>query len=272
MNAEPPPQTNVLRGQVAMVTGAGRGIGRAIALALAGAGARVALAARSREQLDETAALIQRAGGQALAIPADVADPLAVAALVEATTRRFGPPDLLVNNAGIAHKEAALWELEADEWWRVLEVNVRGPFLCARAVLPSMLARQSGRIINVASNGGGRPLPTSSGYSVSKAALLRLTDNLAAMVAGRGVSVFAISPGLVHTAMTDRVTLFKDVPRSEWTPPERAAELCAFLATGAADRLSGRYIHVDDDVRDMLRRVDEIEANDWYTLRLRLPE
>src|SRR5258708_3884394 len=108
MNIEPLSQTNVLSGQVAIVTGGGRGIGRAIALALAGAGARVVLAARSREQLDETAALVQRSGGQALATPTDVTDPLAVEALVEATTQRFGPPDLLVNNAGIAHKEAAL--------------------------------------------------------------------------------------------------------------------------------------------------------------------
>jgi 3-oxoacyl-[acyl-carrier protein] reductase len=272
VNAGPLPQTNLLSDQVAIVTGAGRGIGRAISLALAGAGARVALAARSREQLDETAALIQRAGGQAIAIPTDVADGLAVEQMVTMTVQQFGPPDLLVNNAGLANKEAAVWELAADEWWRVLEVNVRGPFLCARAVLPSMLARQSGRIINVASNGGGRPMPTASAYSVSKAALLRLTDCLAAMVVGRGVSIFGISPGLVHTEMTDTVSLFKDIPEAEWAPPERAAELCAFLATGAADRLSGRYIHVADDVRDMLRRIDEIEANDWYTLRLRLPE
>ncbi len=272
MNAEAWQPTELLSGQVAIVTGAGRGIGRTVARALAGAGARVALAARSREQLDETAALIQHAGGQAIAIPTDVADQAAVEQMVAATVQHLGPPDLLVNNAAIAHKEAALWELEADEWWRVLEVNLRGPFLCARAVLPSMLARQRGRIVNVASNVGGRPSPAGSAYSVSKAGLLRLSDCLAAMVEGRGVSVFAISPGLVHTAMTDPMSMFKDLPESEWTPPERAGELCVFLATGAADRLSGRYIHVEDDVRDMVRRADEIEANDLYALRLRLPE
>jgi NAD(P)-dependent dehydrogenase (short-subunit alcohol dehydrogenase family) len=268
VNSETPP----LSGQVAIVTGAGRGIGRAIALALAAAGARVVLTARSGDQLAETAALIQHAGGQALVIPANVTDQSAIEALVRSTVEHFGPPDLLVNNAGMANPEAPIWELPADDWWQVLEVNVRGPFLFSRAVLPSMLARHTGRIINVASNAGGWPMPTSSAYSVSKAALLRLTDNLAEMVEGQGPGIFAISPGTVHTVMTDGVSIFKDLPEADWTPVERAGELCVFIASGAADRLAGRYIHVRDDVRDMVRRADEISKNDWYTLRLRRPE
>ncbi len=261
-----------LNGQVAIVTGAGRGIGRTIALALAGAGARVVLTARSRDQLDESAALIERAGGQALVIPADVMDQAAIEAVVQTTTEHYGPPDLLVNNAGLANPEALLWELPADDWWRVLEVNLRGPFWFARAVLPGMLARHAGRVINVASNAGTWPSTLGSAYSVSKAGLLRLTDSLAAMTAGQGVSVFAISPGLVHTQMADAVESFKGLPESEWTSIERAGELCLFLATGAADRLSGRYIHVHDDVREMVSRAQEIEENDWYALRLRKPE
>ena len=269
MNTETPPQ---LSGQVAIVTGAGRGIGRAIALALAGAGARVVLTARSADQLAESAALIQGAGGQALVIPADVTDQAAIEALVRTTEEQYGPPDLLVNNAGLAHPEARLWELPADDWWRVLEVNLRGPFLFARAVLPGMLARHAGRIINVASNAGTWPSTLGSAYSVSKAGLLRLTDSLAAMTEGQGVSIFAISPGLVHTQMADAVESFKSLPDSEWTSIERAGELCLFLASGAADRLSGRYIHVHDDVREMVSRAQEIEENDWYALRLRKPE
>ena len=261
-----------LTGQVAIVTGAGRGIGRAIALTLAVVGMKVTLAARSRDQLDETEALIRQAGGRALTMTVDVTNQQAVEEMVAATTRHFGPPDLLVNNAGAAHKEAAIWELPADDWWHVLEVNLRGPFLGARAVLPPMLTRQHGRIINLASNGGGWPMPTASAYSVSKAALLRLTDCLAAMTEGRGVCVFAISPGLVHTEMADGVSLFKDVPESEWAPPERAGELCAFLATGQADGLSGRFIHVEDDIRDMAQRADQIRKDDQYALRIRRPE
>ena len=263
------PTTTELSGQVALVTGAGRGIGQAIALALASAGARVALTARSRDQLDETAALVQQAGGQALVLPADVTDLAAVEAVVAATVQHFGPPDLLVNNAGLAAREANLWELEPDEWWRVLEVNVRGPLLFAHAVLPHMLARRSGRLINIASNAGARPMPTASAYSVSKAALLRLTDCLAAETQAHGVSVFAISPGLVHTVMADAVNAFKGLPDSDWTPRERVGELCVFIATGQADRFSGRYLHVVDDLGELARRADEIEQNDLYTLRVR---
>jgi 3-oxoacyl-[acyl-carrier protein] reductase len=272
MDTEHASTASGLNGQVAMVTGAGRGIGRAIALTLAAAGMKVTLAARSRDQLDETEALIRQAGGQALTMPVDVTDQQAVEEMVAATTRHFGSPDLLVNNAGAAHKEAAIWELPADDWWRVLEVNLRGPFLCARAVLPAMLARQRGRIINLASNGGGWPMPTASAYSVSKAALLRLTDCLAAMTEGRGVSVFAISPGLVHTDLADGVSLFKDVPESEWAAPERAGELCAFLATGQGDGLSGRFIHVEDDIQHMAQHADQIREDDQYALRIRRPD
>ncbi len=263
------PTAAQLDGQVALVTGAGRGIGRAIALALAEAGARVVLAARSREQLEETAALARQMGRQALTFPLDITDQPAVEAMVAATRQQFGPPDLLVNNAGMANREAPLWELEADEWWRVLEVNLRGPFLCARAVLPDMLARGSGRIINVASNGGAWPIPTASAYSVSKAALLRLTDCLSEMVGARGLRVFAISPGTVHTSMTDGVSLFKDMPETDWSTPEQAAALCVTIASGYADRLAGRYLHVNDDLPALLRHVEEIEQQDLYSLRVR---
>lgn len=257
-----------LTGQVALVTGGGRGIGRAIALAQTQAGAKVAVAARSRQQLDETVTVIAKTGGQALAIAADVTDEAAVERMVEQTVQQLGPIDLLVNNAGIARDGTPIWEAAAGEWWRVLEVNLRGPFLCARAVLRGMVARRTGRIINVASNAGIRASPNSS-YSVSKAALLRLTDCLAEMTRAYGLSVFAISPGLVRTAMTQDVPIFKSVPDSAWDPAERAGELCVFLATGKADRLSGRYIHVRDDIDMLLQRSDEIERDDLHALRLR---
>jgi NAD(P)-dependent dehydrogenase (short-subunit alcohol dehydrogenase family) len=269
MNATPTKQAGVLSGQVAIVTGGGRGIGRAIALALARAGAQVAVAARSPDQLTETVALIQEQGSQGIACPIDVTNPLAVETMVRTTIRQLGPPDLLVNSAGIAGQEGLLWEVEAEDWWRVLEVNVRGPFLCARAVLPHMLARHRGRIINLASNVGTRPVVDGSAYAVSKAALLRLTDCLAVMVNGHDIAIFAISPGLVHTGMTQGLRMFRDVPESDWTPIERAGELCVYLASGEADRLSGRYLHVLDDVPALVRRADEIEQNDLYALRLR---
>jgi len=258
-----------LTGQVAIITGGGRGIGRVIAQTLARAGAKVAVAARTRDQLEETVALIKQQGGQTISFPLDVTDQQAIERMVNETTRQFGQVDLLVNNAGIAGDEAPIWEVEAADWWHVLEVNLKGPFLCARAVLPGMIARQSGRIINVSSGIGTGPTASYSGYSVSKAALFRLTDCLAEMTSPHGIHVFAISPGLVKTAMALDLPYYKDLPDSGWVPAERTAELCVFLATGKADRLSGRYVHATDDVTELVKRADEIVEHDLYVLRMR---
>jgi NAD(P)-dependent dehydrogenase (short-subunit alcohol dehydrogenase family) len=258
-----------LSGQVAIVTGGGRGIGREVALALARRGARVAVAARSRDQLDETVAFIQAQGGQAIRFVLDVTDQPEVEGMVRETIAQLGPIDLLVNNAGASGPEALLWDTDADEWWRVVEVNLRGPFLCARAVLPGMLARRQGRIINVTSGAGAVPFDLNSCYPVSKAALFRLTDSLAMMTQEHGISVFAISPGLVHTSMTQDLDMFKGVPEDQWSPVEQAGELCVLLATGIADRLSGRYLTVRDNIPELVQRADEIVEKDLYTLRLR---
>jgi 3-oxoacyl-[acyl-carrier protein] reductase len=262
-------KNNPLIGQVAIVTGGGRGIGRSIAQILAGAGMQVAVAARSADQLDETVALIQQAGGQAISFVLDVTDQAAVEKMVSETMRRWGPVALLVNNAAISGDWATIWEVPAEDWWHVVEVNLRGPFLCARAVLPGMIARKSGRIINVASGAGTGPNGFNSAYPVSKAALFRLTDCLAEMTEEYGLSVFAISPGLVRTSMSVDLPFVQDLPDSEWVPVEKAGELCAFIASGQADRLSGRYLHVLDDIPDMVRRADEIIEKDLHVLRLR---
>ena len=258
-----------LTGQVAIVTGGGRGIGRAIAQTLAMAGVHVAVAARTPDQLDQTVALIQQQGGQAIPFALDVTDQPGVERMVEETTRRFGPVDLLVNNAGMAGDEAPIWEVDAVAWWRVMEVNLQGPFLCARAVLPGMIAQNHGRIINVSSGLGADSTASYSAYSVSKAALLRLTDCLAEMTTAHGIHVFAISPGLVKTEMTLGLPIYQDVPDSEWIPAERAAELCLFLACGKADQLSGRYVHVTDDIAEMVAHAHEIVEKDLHVLRMR---
>lgn len=268
MTIDSPNQGANLNSQVAIVTGGGRGIGRAIALALASEGAKVCVTARSRDQIAETVETIREKGGSAIAIQTDVTDQSDVERLVIETKQQLGPITLLVNNAGIADTVPLLWEGAADDWWRVIEINLRGPFLCARAVLPNMIDRQHGRIINVASEAGGWP-SSYSAYSVSKAALFRLTDSLAEMTEPYGISVFAISPGLVHSAMTESVPIFKDVPESEWTSVERAGEICVRLATGQADALSGRYLHVRVDLDDLIQRADEIKQKDLYALRFR---
>ncbi len=261
----------LLGGAVALVTGAGRGIGRAIAFALAEAGASVAAVARSRDEVAETAALIEGRGGRAVGLSADVADRAAVEAAVAGVEDRFGSVDVLVNNAGIGGPNLPLWSCDPDEWWRVMEVNLRGPLLCCRAALPAMLRRGSGTIVNVGSYAGiraGGVGTLGTAYPVSKAALVRFTDTLAAGVDEYGVRVFTISPGLVRTAMTEAVDAFDDVPAYAWAPPEAAAELVVRLASSEGMALNGRFVHVGDDLDELLREAERIDAEGLYTLRL----
>ena len=269
-----------LAGQVAVVTGGGRGIGRAIARALAAEGAAVAVAARTGSQVQETAASIHAAGGRALAAAADVTDRCAVERLIAETERTLGPVDLLVNNAGVFGPIGPLWEIDPDDWWQALASHLRGTLLCTRTVLPGMIARGGGRIINIASRSGVRTHPYTSSYGVAKAAVLRFTDHLAVETREHGISAFAIYPGRVQTAMTDELIESAAGRRwlpgegkareGQWLPPDRAAALCVALAAGEADELSGRFFGVYDDLQELKRRAGEIEREDLYTLRLRV--
>ena len=273
-----------LTGQVAIVTGGGRGIGRAIAQGLARAGAAVAVVARSPDELAESVALIEASGGQAIAVTADVTDESAVARMVNDVEQQLGPVNLLVNNAGVLGPAGPTWEVDGDEWWRCLDVNLRAPFLCSRAVLPGMVARHSGRIITTASGAGTEPWPLSAAYAIAKAAAINFCENLAEETREAGISVFSIHPGFVRTAMTEgaaaspehekwcdgifRTSLAEGYP-FECIPPERAAELVVFLASGEADALSGCFVSAEDDVAEMVSRADEIQRGELYRLRLR---
>jgi 3-oxoacyl-[acyl-carrier protein] reductase len=256
-----PPTATDLAGQVALVTGGGRGIGRNIALELARVGARVAVAARTIEQVEATAAEV---GG--LAIEADVSDRGSVERMVESAKRELGPLDLLVCNAGVAGREDTAWTVEPEDWWRVFEVNVLGVYLCCRAVIPGMLARGKGRIVNVASGAAYLPGSRTTAYGASKAAVHRFSEVLSAQLEAHGIPVFSISPGLVRTEMTQDA-FSDDAP---WTPPELAPRLVRALASGRLDALAGRYLHAEhDDVEDLARRADEIAAKDLNAIRLR---
>ena len=273
-----------LKGQVAIVTGGGRGIGRAIAQGLAKSGSAVAVVARSGDQLAETVALIEDAGGRAMAVTADVTDEQAVQVMVSEVEDQLGPVDLLDCNAGVMGPTGPTWEVDGDEWWRCVEVNLRGPFLCSRAVLPGMVARRSGRIITTASGAGIEPWPFGAAYAIAKGAAITFSENLAAETGEHGISVFSIHPGFVRTAMTEGVAASPDDEKwcggmfrtslAEGYPlecvlPERAANLVLFLASGRADALSGCYVSVDDDVAGMVSRAEEIRQDQLHALRLR---
>jgi 3-oxoacyl-[acyl-carrier protein] reductase len=250
-----------LKGQVALITGGGRGIGRNIALELASAGVQVAVAARSADEIKETA---EEIGG--LAIECDVSDRSAVERMVKQVEEAYGRLDLLVANAGMSISEdKAAWECDPDDWWHVFEVNVLGVYLCCRSVIPGMLARGGGRIVNVASGAAYLPGPTNTSYSASKAAVHRFSETLALQLEPHGIPVFSISPGLVRTRLTE--SFGDDAP---WTPPELAPRLVRALASGRLDRLAGRYLHAEhDDVDDVASRADEIVSEDLNAIRLR---
>jgi 3-oxoacyl-[acyl-carrier protein] reductase len=251
---------------VALVSGGGGGFGASVARELADAGMRVALSARTREQVE---AVANEIGG--LALTGDVSRAEDVDAWVATVERELGEVDLLVNNAGISGAPAPLWEQDPADWWRIFEVNVLGAMLCCRAVLPAMVERGSGRIVNIGS--GGSYLPVRRGtialgtaYGPTKAALGRFSELLAAQVWHLGVRVFLISPGLVRTAMTQDA-MGDDAP---WTPPELAPRLVRVLGSGRADALAGRYLHAEhDDVEDLIRRAEEVAAEDLNAIRLR---
>jgi NAD(P)-dependent dehydrogenase (short-subunit alcohol dehydrogenase family) len=239
---------------VALVTGGGRGIGANIARELAGAGWSVVVTARTQDQIDTVADEI---GGRAIQM--DVSDRESV----ERGVAEAGDVELLVANAGIGGHEGATWEVDPEDWWRVLEINILGVHLTCRAVIPGMLERGSGRIVITGSGAAYLPGGGNTSYASSKAAVCRYGETLAAELDGR-IPVFFFSPGLVRTEMTE--PFGDDMP---WTPPELAPQLVRVLASGRADALAGRYIHAEhDDIDDLISRADEIVENDLNAIRL----
>lgn len=268
-----------LQGQVAVVTGGGRGIGRAIAQTLAAAGAAVAVVARSIPEIEETAQVIRQSGGNAQAFSADVADSTAVANFMAAVTQRLGPVHLLVNNAAAIKPFGPFWETDISEWWHGMEVNMLGPLLCTHSVLPGMVARRRGRVVNVASGAGTMSTPYYTGYVTSKTALIRFTECLALETKAYGVAVFSISPGTVRTRMSEYSLNSRE--GQEWlpwfrrifeqkidVPAERPAQLVLELASGRLDALSGRFLSIYDDLDVLLKNAAAIEDQNLYSLRL----
>jgi 3-oxoacyl-[acyl-carrier protein] reductase len=256
---------------VALITGGGRGIGQAVALRLAKNGWDVAIASRSAGELADTAGQALR---KVLAITADVSNADDVRAMVRRTESELGPIDLLVNNAGITGPMTPFWETDPQDWWRCQEVNLLGPVLCCRAVVPGMIERKRGRIINLSSGAGVRPVPNFGAYAVSKASVLRFSEQLALELAPHGIAVFPIRPGVVRTRMVEAVRqsvpiVQKFLDEGKDVPPEATADLVEYLASGRGDALSGCLLSVQENWDEMVRRAEEIRREQMYTLRLR---
>jgi 3-oxoacyl-[acyl-carrier protein] reductase len=241
----------MLAQKTALVTGASRGIGRAIALSLAGAGARVAVNYRADEGgAEETCAAVRQEGGEALAVRADVGVAEEVADMLETVRERLGDIDILVNNAGNT-RDGLLVRMSDEDWDRVVETHLRGAFLLSRAVVRPMLRRRSGRIVNITSVAGIVGNPGQANYSAAKAGLIGFTRSLAREIGSRQVTVNAVAPGLVATAMSDaipeeaRAALAERVPLGRMGTPEDVAAAVLYLVSPAAAYVTGSVLVVD---------------------------
>jgi len=252
MNQLPAAQFD-LTGKVALITGASRGIGATIAQTYAAAGATVVLSSRKQEALDDVAAAIQAAGGKALAIAAHTGDTAGVQRLVDRASTEWGGIDILVNNAATNPHFGPLLTSEESHWDKILDVNVKGYFRLVRACVPSMRQRGGGKVINLASIAGKAPLPNMGIYSISKAAVLMLTEVLAVELAPDNIQVNAIAPGFIKTAFSRAIwdtpaihdAVVARIPQRRIANVEEVTGMALYLASAASSFTTGATFVVD---------------------------
>lgn len=245
-----------LRGEVAIITGGNSGIGRATAELFAGEGAKVTVAARNKKRGEETVREIRRSGGEALFIPTDVRRPSEVRRMVRQTVNTFGKVTILFNNAGVFLKGSVV-DMNIPDWDEVMDVNVKGVFLCSRYVIPEMIRSGGGSIINCSSVSGVVGNQAGSAYNASKGAVHNLTKNMALDFVGDGIRVNNICPGVIETPMlvgdikdpkelrkARRLSGAKQVMR-RWGTPEEIAKAALFLASRESSYVNGTSLFVD---------------------------
>ncbi|MGG2075099.1 3-oxoacyl-[acyl-carrier-protein] reductase [Lysinibacillus irui] len=240
-----------LEGKVAVVTGASRGIGRAIALKLADEGAKVVVNfSGSQAKAEEVVGIIQENGGEAIAVQASVSKTEEVTALMDAAVKTFGSLDILVNNAGIT-RDNLLMRMKEDEWDDVLDTNLKGVFLCTKAVTRQMMKQRAGRIINISSIVGVAGNAGQANYVAAKAGVIGLTKTTAKELASRNILVNAIAPGFIETEMTEQLPedikqgMLTQIPLAKLGQPEDIAKAVAFLASEDANYMTGQTLHID---------------------------
>jgi 3-oxoacyl-[acyl-carrier protein] reductase len=238
-------------GEVAVVTGASRGIGKGMALELAKHGADIAVIYRAEEKKAKIAAReIRDMGVRSLTLECDVSAPEQVAAMREAVMEEFGRADFIINNAGI-HQHLRSWELGEEDWHRVMDVNITGTFLVAKAFMPHMMARKSGRIVNISSCVAFTGTDHEVHYAASKGAVLALTKSLALELAPHGINVNAIAPGYIDTDMVvfesarQKAAVLKGIPLHRLGLPEDIGKAARFLCSADSDYITGQVIHVN---------------------------
>jgi len=238
-------------GKVAFVTGAASGIGRATAVAFAAEGARVAILDRSAEALRDTEEAVRAVGGEVLTIACDVAQPEQVEAAVARTVETFGQLDIAFNNAGVENKAAPVAEIELDEWDRILDINLRGTFVCMKHELAQMVRQGSGVVVNTSSGAGVRGVAGGAAYAASKHAIIGLTKSAALDYAKSNIRVNAVLPGNIETPMMDRFTggdIQKAIdlePVGRLGKPEEIADAVLWMSADLGAFVTGASISVD---------------------------
>jgi len=240
-----------LTGKAAIVTGASRGIGRAIALKLAEEGAKVAVNySGSQAKADEVVDLIRQNGGEAFSVQADVANAESVQEMVAQTMEHFGSVDILVNNAGIT-RDNLLMRMKEDEWDDVMNTNLKGVFICTKAVTRQMMKQRSGKIVNISSIVGVAGNPGQANYVAAKAGVIGLTKTAAKELASRNIHVNAVAPGFITTEMTEELPeevkgqMLSQIPLGKLGNPEDVAKAVVFLSTSDSDYMTGQTLHID---------------------------
>jgi NAD(P)-dependent dehydrogenase (short-subunit alcohol dehydrogenase family) len=279
---------NVLDGRIAIITGTTRGLGFEIARSYLAAGASLTICARDAKRLASAAAELRklaRPGRSVVAVPADVSRSADAARLVETALREFGRVDILVNNAGVQGPGGALETVDWEEWLHTLEINLLGPVLTSRAVLPHLKQAGRGKIIQLSGGGATRPLPGLSAYAVAKAAVVRFVETLAEETRAYRIDINAIAPGALNTRMLDEVLAAgpERIGREAYeralqqkndggVPLHKGADLAVFLGSQLSDGITGKLLSaVWDPWRTLPGHLDELNRTDIYTLRRIVP-
>jgi len=261
-----------LRDSVVIVTGAGGGIGREIAAAYAQRGAKLAITDLTEGPLNEIARRVEATASDLLAIPCDITSPEQVGSMMQQVVNGLGPPDILINSAGLLSALGPVWEVDPRRWIRDVSVNLCGTFLVISSAVQHMIPRKRGYVISLVGAGVYHPHLYTTGYDASKAGLVRLTEALATEASEFGIKTFTLCPGAVRTPMTEFILnspegrrwrpTFKDIfDRGEDLPPSRTCEWCLALTSGLADSLTGRWFDAADRIEQVIGESSEIVSD-----------
>lgn len=264
---------------ISIITGGGRGIGKDISKRLAKEGSTVVLAARSVKEIETTLEEIQREGGKGIYVKTDISNPNDVVKLSEEVLDKFSKVDILVNNAGMVKPIGPFDKIDIKEWIENVSVNLFGTFYCMRKILPTMISKNYGKIINMSGGGAFNPRPNFSAYAVSKAAIVRLTEQVAEETKSYNISVNAIAPGMIKTEMTEEIVRSGELAGKELVTAKRVLEeggsdikkvtdLATFLASEESNGLTGRIISAQwDDLQYIKNNISQIMKSDKFTMR-----